>query len=245
MYRKICITLLALGCAASAMAQKKVEPYLNANLTSSYLWRGQRVGGVSFQPSLGIKWQGFDLSVWASEPLSPPASNPNEHEIDLCLSYRVTPMFGVGLYNVYLNTRGDGFLSYGSIPHAANGLEAFVTGDFKYVNVEWWTNIAGNDGYNHEGKRSYSSYFIARAPFKVSQLDCTAELGVVPYYSSRYSEDRASGFHVNMCSLKAQHTFKFNKKRVLLTPYTQLMVNPSSRAAYFQGGVKFSYQPRR
>lgn len=236
------LLLFSLLETASISAQKRVEPYMSADLTSAYLWRGQKNAGVSLQPVLGIKWSGLNFYIWGNEQLSPPSDQkPVKHEIDFFLKYSVTPNFTIGVKDVYVNTRGDGFFSFGSIPHAANGLDVLLQYDFKYVNLEWSTTIVGYDGYNHRGKRSYGSYLIISAPFNYMYIDWTPSIGIVPYYCSRYSEDNSNGFHVNMAALKAAHDFKLGRnKAVTLTPYMQFMVNPSGRKAYFQAGVKFS-----
>lgn len=233
-------------CAAALLglrAQETVQTYIQTDLTSAYLWRGQKNAGVSLQPVAGIKWQGLHFYVWGNEQLCPPAGKPNKHEIDLFLKYTVCPHFTVGFKNVYLNTRGDGVFSFGHIPHAANGLDALAIFSCPYFSADWSTTIAGYDGYNHDGKRAYGSYLILAAPFKGAGLDWSAQLGIVPYYCSRYSDDDASGFHVNMCALKASHTYRLSDKATSFTPYTQLMVNPSARTAYFQVGLQFRYDP--
>lgn len=235
------ITLCILVTAAQA--QDTLKAYLQADLTSIYLWRGQRNAGVSLQPVAGLKWKGLDFYAWGNVQLSPPAGEPVKYEIDLFLKYAVTPHLTIGLKNVYVNTRGDGVFSYGSIPHAANGLDALVAYDFKYVNFEWSTTFAGYDGYNKSGKRGYGSYITVNAPFHLAYFDWTATLGAVPYYNSRYSEDRSRGFHVNMCSLKMSHSFNFEKCHISLTPYVMMLVNPSSQKAYFQAGVRFLFNP--
>ncbi len=238
----LCATL---GMTLGAVAQDKLESYIQLDMTSAYLWRGQKNAGVSLQPVAGLKWKGLHLYAWGNEQLSPPAGVPVKHEIDLFLKYSVTPQLVVGFKNVYVNTRGDKLFSFGHIKHAANGLDALVAYEFKHLNLEWSTTIAGYDGYNHDGKRSYGSYLIVGAPFKMAALDWNAQVGIVPYYCSRYSDDSSSGFHVNMCALKSSHTFNFSNNTVGLTPYTQLMVNPSARTAYFQVGVKFLYNPAK
>lgn len=241
MRRYILLSLLAVSAAATA--QERFQPYVSTDLTSAYLWRGQKNAGVSIQPVAGFKWHGLNVYAWGNVQVSPPSGKPDKHEIDLFVKYSVGDRYTLGLKNVYVSTRGDGFLSYGSIPHAANGLDVLAAADFKYVNFEWTTTVAGYDGYNRDGRRAYGSYLIVGAPFRVTGLDCTAQLGVVPYYCSRYSDDRSDGFHVNMCALKASHTFTARDKRLGCTPYTQLMVNPSARTAYFQVGVKLAYNP--
>lgn len=237
-------TLLALNMIALfAAGQDKPHAYLQADLTTAYLWRGQKNAGVSIQPVAGLKWKGVNLYLWGNEQVAPPSGVPVKHEIDLFLKYNVTPDFVVGFKDVYVNTRGHGVFSFGSIPHAANGLDILLAYDFKYVNLEWTTTIAGYDGYNKSGKRSYGSYLIINAPFKFAKVDWNAQVGIVPYYCSRYSDDVSGGFHVNMCALKASYTFSFPKAYSTLTPYMQLMVNPSSRNAFFQAGVKYLFAP--
>lgn len=227
-------------CAA---AQDTPKAYMQADLTSAYLWRGQKNAGVSFQPVLGVKYKNFNLYAWGNEQLSPPSGQPVKHEIDLFLKYTFAQKYTVGLKDVYVNTRGDGVFSFGHIPHAANGLDVLLAADFRYVNFEWTTTVAGYDGYDKKGRRSYGSYLIANAPFTFAKIDWNAQVGVVPYYCSRYSDDDSGGFHVNMCALKASHTFAFDKISSSLTPYMQLMVNPSARTAYFQVGARFAFNP--
>lgn len=243
----ILIVIISLLLPTAAYTQNRVEPYMSADLTTAYLWRGQKNAGVSVQPVLGIKWLGLNFYVWGNEQLSPPAGqDPSKHEIDFFLKYSVTKNFTVGLKDVYVNTRGRGIFSFGPIPHAANGLDVLLHYDMKYVNFEWTTTIAGYDGYTHSGRRSYGSYLIVSAPFSFMNVDWTATVGIVPYYCSRYSEDDSNGFHMNMAALKASHDFELgSKKAIVITPYMQLMVNPSGRRAYFLAGVKFAINPTR
>ncbi len=53
---------LALGLMAfapAAMAQDKVETSIGADIVSQYYWRGQDLGAVSLQPTLGHRIQGI------------------------------------------------------------------------------------------------------------------------------------------------------------------------------------------
>lgn len=239
----ISIPVLIAACTQSVSGQSRPEAYVQTDLVSAYLWRGQRNAGVSLQPVVGVRWRGLHFYVWANEQLCPPSGQPVKHEIDFFLKYSVTPAFTVGLKDVYVNTRGDGFFSFGSIPHAANGLDVLLAYDFRYLNLEWTTTVAGYDGYNHSGRRSYGSYFVVNVPFSFAWFDWNAQLGIVPYYCSRYSDDSSGGFHVNMCALKVSHTFGFSRSGISVTPFTQLMVNPSARKAYVQAGARFYFSP--
>ena len=232
------ITTLLLLCSAATMAQEKVQPYLTTDLTNIYIWRGQRLAGVSIQPVMGFKWRGLNFFAWGNAQLTPPANEtPEKYEIDLLLKYQLTPRLNIGLKDVYTNKRGDGFLSYGKIGHAAHGVEAVIFYNWKYLTTEWTTTIFGHDGLNHKGERSYSSYLLVGVLFRIAHVDFTANIGVVPYYTSRY-DDNSDGFHINMLSLKGSYAIPLSQQRSLPV-YSQFMVNPSSRQAYFQVGCKF------
>ena len=56
----------ALMLPTTMVAQEKVEATVGADLVSSYIWRGQDLGGMSIQPSLGVSYKGLSLSAWGS-----------------------------------------------------------------------------------------------------------------------------------------------------------------------------------
>ncbi len=70
---------------ASVMAQDKVEATVQADFVSSYIWRGQDLGDVSLQPTLGVAYKGFSLTAWGNVGLS---DNDDTKECDLTLGYR-------------------------------------------------------------------------------------------------------------------------------------------------------------
>ena len=234
----VILTILMLFSSFAVSAQEKIQPYLTTDLTNIYIWRGQRLAGVSIQPVAGFKWRGLNLFAWGNAQLTPPANEyPEKYEIDIVLKYQISKNFNIGLKDVYANSRGDGFFSFGSIGHASHGVEAVVAYECKYLSAEWTTTILGHDGLNLKGERSFSSYFLASVPFRISHVNFAAIVGVVPYYTSRY-DDNSSGFQVNMLSIKAGYDIPFSE-RFQLPVYTQFMVNPSSEQAYFQVGCKF------
>ena len=216
-----------------------VKPYLTTDLTNIYLWRGQRLAGVSIQPVMGIKWKGLNFFLWGNAQLSPQES-PEKYEIDILLKYQLTPRLNIALKDVYTNSRGKGIFTYGKIGDASHGVEVVLNYDWKYFTTEWTTTVFGHDGLNHKGERSYSSYFLATVPFRISHVNFSGMVGVVPYYTSRY-DDNSAGFHVNMLSLKASYDILLSKNSGYELPvYSQFMVNPRSRRAYFQVGCKFT-----
>lgn len=236
---RVLIFIVLLSIASSAVAQERVTAYSTVDITNHYLWRGQRLADVSIQPVLGIKWRGLNFFAWGNTQVAPPANqDPVKFEIDLFLKYQLTPRFNVALKDVYTNTRGNGFFSYGRIGEASHGVELVLNYDWRYLITEWTTTIFGHDGLNKKGERSYSSYLLITVPFRIGKVNFGAMLGVVPYYTSRY-DDNSSGFHVNMVSLKATYDIPISERSGYKLPvYSQFMVNPSNEQAYLQVGCK-------
>ena len=218
--------------------QSAVMPYLTTDLTNIYLWRGQRLAGISIQPVMGLKWKNLNFYLWGNVQLNP-EQNPEKYEIDFLLKYQLTPRLNVALKDVYTNTRGKGIFTYGKIGDASHGVEVVLNYNWKYFTTEWTTTVIGHDGLNHKGERSYSSYLLTSVPFRIAHVDFAGIVGLVPYYSSRY-DDNSSGFHFNMLSLKASYDVALSQRTGAKLPvYSQFMVNPSNRRAYFQVGCKF------
>ena len=67
----IIFALMLIGISAfsfEAKAEKKsgFTFEVGADLVSSYLWRGQNLGGLSIQPSLTLDWNGLYLCGWGN-----------------------------------------------------------------------------------------------------------------------------------------------------------------------------------
>ena len=63
-----------------------VTSTLGADLVNQYIWRGQDLGSVSLQPTLGIGWKGLTLSAWGSIGIS---NWQDTKELDLTLAYSI------------------------------------------------------------------------------------------------------------------------------------------------------------
>ena len=59
--KKIWILAVLTICSVATQAQ---EVFINADLVSSYIWRGMKNGNASVQPTLGVEWKGWTLSAW-------------------------------------------------------------------------------------------------------------------------------------------------------------------------------------
>ena len=233
------IVLLAMGLVVSAttLAQEKekVETTIAADVVSQYVWRGLEAGSVSLQPTLGIGYKGLSLSAWGSVGLTDPADTK---EFDLTLSYTAGG-FNIGITDYWFSAGGDPegrYFMYEA--HGTNHVfEANIGYDFGPASIQWYTNFAGNDGVNKDGKRAYSSYVEASVPFKLAAVDWSATAGAVPFATDFYG---TSGFAVTNLTLKATKDIKVTDS-FSIPIFGQVTANPCAQKAYLVFG--FTLQP--
>ena len=222
-----------LAAMSAANAQDKVEATIQADVVSQYLWRGQELGQVSLQPSLGLSYKGLSLTAWGSVGLSEPGDTK---ELDLTLAYSVGG-FNIGVTDYWFNSPNERYFCYGA--HSTSHVfEANVGYDFGPVGVQWYTNFAGNDGVGNGGSRAYSSYVEVSAPFRLAGCDWSAAVGAVPYATDFYSS--ADGFAVTNVSLKASKDISMTE-RFAIPLFAGLAVNPSTEKTYLYCG--FTLRP--
>ena len=111
--------------------------------------------------------------------------------------------------------------------------EAFASYDFGVLSAAWYTNFAGNDGVNKDGKRAYSSYVELNAPFQLGGVEWNGTLGAVPYATTTYG---VSGFAVTNVALKATKDIKITDS-FCLPIFAQVVANPAAQRAYFIFGL--------
>ena len=225
--------LAAALVALPACAQDNVEGTIAADFVNQYIWRGQELGDVSVQPTLGVAYKGFSLTGWGSVGIS---DNDDTKEFDLTAAY-TTGGFHVGITDYWFNTPNSKYFAYAA-HETSHVFEGNIGYDFGPVALNWYTNFAGNDGYTKKGKRAYSSYVEATAPFKLASLDWTATVGAVPYYTSFYT--KANGFAVTNVSLKASKDIRVTDSWSIPL-FAAINTNPSTQKAYFVVG--FTLQP--
>lgn len=218
--------LLCLALAIPGTGFAQIEGSLGTDVVSNYIWRGQKNGGFSIQPTGSLSYKGLSLGTWGSFAIAPNGTyTGTDEEIDVTLGYEVKD-FHVGITDYYFLNCGHPFFKYGGMGKTAHTFEANVGYDFGWLAVNWFTNFAGQDGTNKNGKRAYSSYLQLDAPFTLGKLDWTATLGAVPYRTDFYVADNSHGFHINQVALKAQYDIKL--PHFTLPVYGQLIANPSS-----------------
>ena len=231
--RKAAVAAALCGVLSPLAAQDRVEATVQADVVSRYIWRGQDLGDVSLQPTLGLAYKGLSLTAWGSVGLSDP---DDTKEFDLTLAYK-TGGLNIGVTDYWFDSPDDRYFNYAA-HKTSHVFEANIGYDFGPVAVQWFTNFAGNDGLNHDGKRAYSSYVEASAPFWLAGCQWTAALGAVPYATSFYAE--AGGFAVTNVSLRAAKDIRVTKT-FTLPLFAAVSANPSTEKAYMAFG--FTLRP--
>ena len=233
--KKIVCFAMGLAACVATLAQEKVETTICGDVVSSYIWRGQDLGNVSLQPTLGIGYKGLSLTAWGSVGLSDPSDTK---EFDLTLSYAIGGL-NIGVTDYWFNNGLDPenrYFKYDA--HGTNHvLEANIGYDYGLASLQWFTNFAGNDGVNKDGKRAYSSYVELTVPFKLATVDWTATAGAVPFSTDFYGTD---GFAVTNLAIRATKEIKVTES-FSVPVFGQAVANPCSQKAYLVIG--FTLQP--
>ena len=217
---------MGLVMSMTTFAQDEVEATISGDIVSSYIWRGQDLGNVSLQPTLGVGYKGLSLTAWGSVGLTDAADTK---EFDLTLGYSAGG-FNIGVTDYWFNAGLDPenrYFMYDA--HGTNHVfEATVGYDFGFASLQWYTNFAGNDGVNKDGDRAYSSYVEANIPFQLASVDWTATAGAVPFATDFYG---TTGFAVTNLALKASKDIKITDS-FSLPIFGQVVANPCAQKAY-------------
>ena len=224
--KKIVLFALGLVLSGTALAQESVETTIKGDFVNEYIWRGLKLGDVAVQPTLGVGYKGLSLTSWGSYGLS---NKDDVKEFDLTLAYSISG-FNIGLTDYWFSEGLDPdsrYFKYNA--HGTNHVfEANIGYDFGPVALQWYTNFAGNDGLNKDGKRAYSSYVETIVPFCLAGIGWTATAGAVPYATTTYG---TTGFAVTNLSLRATKDIKVSNS-FSIPIFSQVTANPCSQKAF-------------
>lgn len=203
---------MAIAIPVTSVAQDKVELSATADFVSSYMWRGQKLGCASFQPSATVGYKGLSLTAWTTLAFD----GHSEDELDLTLAYE-TGNFSVSLTDYW-------YAEYDN----DHTLEAQLGYDFGVVGVNWYTNVYGDD-------KEYASYISLTAPFSLIGLDWEAEVGATPWGTDYYGTDNFS-----VCDLSLGASKELNiGKSFSTTLYAKATYNPTIEKFYATVGISF------
>ena len=235
--KKIVLFAMGLVMSMTTLAQDVVETTIRGDLVSSYIWRGQDLGSTAIQPTLGVGYKGLSLTAWGSYGL---VNADDVKEFDLTLDYTISGL-SIGITDYWFSRMDGGDPDGRYFKYEAHGtnhvFEGYIGYDFGFAALRWFTNFAGNDGTNKDGKRAYSSYVEVNVPFKLATVDWTATAGAVPYCTTSYG---TTGFAVTNLALKATKDIKITDS-FSVPIFGQVVANPCSQKAYLVLG--FTLQP--
>ena len=222
---------MMMATGLSATAQSEIETTVSGDIVSSYIWRGQDLGSTAIQPTLGVGYKGLSLTAWGSVGIADPSDTK---EFDLTASYTVGGL-NIGITDYWFNTGLDPrnrYFKYDA--HGTNHVfEANLGYDFGFASLQWFTNFAGNDGVNKDGKRAYSSYAEVVVPFKLASVDWTATAGAVPFATDFYG---TTGFAVTNLALMATKDIKVTDS-FSIPIFAQVAANPCTQKSYLVLGI--------
>lgn len=236
--KKIIWIWSACAClAGSVKAQDAggVQPFLGADLVSSYIWRGNYNAGASLQPTLGMRAGGFSLTAWGSVDL-----NAFDYkELDLTASYRVgrfsfslTDYYWTGAPNQAVLPKRNYFRFGSDSPHIVEVGASFTVSPRFPLAIAWNTMLFGADR-DDGGRQNYSTYVELSYPFTVKGVDMNVAVGFTPWATpNMYGTD---GFAVDNVLLGATKAIRFSDS-FSLPIFTRVIWNPAKDDAHIVGG---------
>lgn len=236
MKKVIILAALASMSLPAMLHAEEPEPAVKfevgTDLVSTYVWRGQELGGFSVQPSATVTFTkpGISIGAWASAELFQSGSSVNMREFDLALTWSPIDALSVVVTDYYFCTAN--YLSAWKFDaESSHTLEASLSYDFGPLSASWNTVFGGVD-HNANGDRSYSTYVELAAPYKLGGVEGSAAIGASLWEDS-YTQCGTTGFKVCNISLTAS-------KEVFKLPFMgQIVFNPYSDKVFFVVGLSF------
>lgn len=224
-----CVMACPLRAEEKDSTSSKVEVSAGADLVSTYMCRGSKVSGASFQPTLGISYKGLSLSAWASTDFKTAVN-----EIDWILGYEVGG-FSVAVTDYFGPFDDDSAPKY--FADGSHMLEGTVGFDFGKVCDKFALSIAWNTYFlndkNAEGDEQFSTYIELGYPVATAPATLDFALGFTPW-EGLYSE----GFNVVNFSVKASREVKITD-HYSLPVFAQMVLNPNAERIYGVFGISF------
>ncbi|MDR2948374.1 MAG: hypothetical protein ACK5KL_09525 [Dysgonomonas sp.] len=234
--KKVClvITFLSLLFAPFLNAQS-VDINFGADLVSSYVWRGYKNAGASFQPALSASISGFSLGAWASTDFT---SKEGKKEVDFTAAYNNSG-FKLAVTDYWWD--GEGQERYFSNPLEGNNghyLETtlgYTLPETFPLSITWNTFVLGKGNKKENGKNSYSTFIELAYPFSVSGVDMGISTGFTPWESAVYGTD---GFKFTSIALNASKSIKVTDS-FSLPIFGNIICNPNLEDIHFVFGISF------
>lgn len=231
--KNIFVLLMAVLISVSLYAQEeeKTSPFsLGADVVSSYVWRGSKIGtGPNIQPWLKFSTGGFTLGAWGSTSFH---FDTDVAEMDLYTSYAFGFGLTVGLTDYYYQSTPYFQYQGYTASHAFEINAAYTIKSFS-VAANYIINDASNGGpANKPG--GGDMYFEANYAFK----NFGVFLGAGNGWHTTYKDNGDDVFAVCNIGIKAAKELKITDKFSL--PITgALSLNPDKEQLNLVVGISF------
>jgi hypothetical protein len=229
--------VFAFGLAIPSFAQQDSAKFsVNADLVSSYVWRGitqgsTKGGSPNFQPSVTFTDAKFSIGSWGSGSFS-----GDVKEVDLFATYAFSDAFSVTVTDYNWNFTKSYFdYKNAETDHLYEGTLAFAGTKSFPLSASINTIFYGDDK-NTKGNNAYSTYVELGYPLT---KDTKAFLGASLLDSpGLYTPGKEKGFAVINVGIKSTKEIKVSQT-FSLPVYGIVGVNPSAETAYFVVGISF------
>ena len=248
----IILALTLIGVSAfsfQAFAEKKDSGFtyeVGADLVTSYLWRGQNLGGLALQPSVSVGWKGLYLGTWANIGVNNWKFEYINPELDITIGY---DNYGVKLDLTHLYYFGGQTYFQGladpnnkfseSTLELHAGIDVGEWFEIVPLTIDWYTTVLGYDPvFNHLGelelnengnaKRAFSTYiqvgYDIHLPLKII---LGVKVGFTPWKGmySDYEDVWTNGQTVGINNLQLRAEREFELKGISLNIWGEAMFN--------------------
>lgn len=233
------LAALSILCA-EAIAGNPLKVSGTANFESAYLWRGEKVCEVNFNPILEASIGGFTAQAFAYLPF-----DGSYKEIDIDFSYAIGPV-SLHIADYFCrfanSTTQENYFDFrkATTNHLIEGIICYAPKSLP-IAANWFTFFYGDwrpDASGGRGEPAFSSYLELKAHHDFSrwgrgEFIFGSSVLKGPYTS--YTKD----FAVIHCELRYSKTLELEHIRFPLS--VSFLVNPYARRAFMNASVGVSF----
>ncbi|MCD8264679.1 MAG: hypothetical protein LUD02_11480 [Tannerellaceae bacterium] len=230
----LAVTTLLMSLSIFAQEAPKFEITPEADLVSSYVWRGVHQSGPSIQPSLTASYGGLSLNLWGSTDFSTANDMGIAKEFDITLAYEVGGLT-LAVTDYWWAGEGARYGNY-SANHYYEGSIGYYFGDQCPLSLSWSTMFGpGTDEKKENGDPFYSTFIEAAYDFNVLGVDVTPSIGVSPW-TGMYHREGTSGFALSTIAVKASKEIKITDS-FSLPIFAEAIVAPNQDTVFLVFGL--------
>jgi len=230
----LAVSTLLMSLSIFAQEEPKFRITPEADLVSTYVWRGVYQSGPSFQPSLTASYGGLSLNLWGFTDFATSNDTGIAKEFDITLAYEVGGLT-LAVTDYWWAGEGARYGNY-SANHYFESTIGYHFGDACPLSLNWSTMFGpGTDEKKENGDPFYSTYIEAAYDFNLFGVDITPSIGVSPW-TGMYHREGTSGFALSSIAIKATKDIKISNS-FSLPVFVEAIVAPNQDSVFMVFGV--------